>query len=354
MDKNLPRLFETSTSADKNECYCLDMKVGINKLLEPLATTLVRIYQPLRPRKLENEAILEELENAAGAVNVGWGTANNTRFAGKKIGVMVAGNSGKPGGSVGTLDGEIRKRAVRADYETQEEDIVSDWLYTASADHSVRNAVYGATIGQKWGMLDVRKGSTNTKTIQGVNYVDAKNPNYHIYGEAWTVNDVLLSMKKFDGAGVPYYDRSRTYQASLVFVSGPNAGCERGRTSSTGRTLNKHAAENYDYFRIGVKDAVRAGLDAMAAIGCDVALVARISCGIYAGDHKARINAEYNKLVNEVLDEQVYSSFTRRQYFDRIAIPMLPSAAGATKGRMTRTMKASPKCPHDLTICPVV
>ena len=101
-----------------------------------------------------------------------------------------------------------------------------------------------------------------------------------------------------------------------------------------------HGHENetfgsYDFFRECVKQAVRAGLDAMMREGCDVALLARISCGIYAGNHRERLNAEYLDLVNELLAEPIGSirdaetgaitgTSTRGHYFQEVLVPLLP------------------------------
>ena len=91
---------------------------------------------------------------------------------------------------------------------------------------------------------------------------------------------------------------------SLYFVSGPNAGAQgRDPRSSTRRTFNEEAAATYGIFREGVKAAVRAGLLAMAMDGCDVALLAGVATGLYAGDHRSTIRSEYAALVNEILAE---------------------------------------------------
>ena len=92
---------------------------------------------------------------------------------------------------------------------------------------------------------------------------------------------------------------------------------------------------SYDFFRECVKHAVRAGLDAMMREGCNVALLARISCGIYAGNHRERLNAEYLDLVNELLAEPIGSirdaetgaitgTSTRGHYFEKVLVPLLP------------------------------
>lgn len=114
-----------------------------------------------------------------------------------------------------------------------------------------------------------------------------------------------------------------------------------GEEAISGHYFNAvHGHENetfgsYDFFRECVKQAVRAGLDAMMREGCDVALLARISCGIYAGNHRERLNAEYLDLVNELLAEPIGSirdaetgaitgTSTRGHYFQEVLVPLLP------------------------------
>ena len=46
-----------------------------------------------------------------------------------RIGTMVAGNSGRPGGACGQANGSVAN--LHAGHSTQEEDVVSNWLITA-------------------------------------------------------------------------------------------------------------------------------------------------------------------------------------------------------------------------------
>ena len=90
------------------------------------------------------------------------------------------------------------------------------------------------------------------------------------------------------------YDVSRSFPAALVFVAGPNAGVRGTAQGAMSRTCSLEAERKYryDFFEDGLKEALRTGLDAMAAEGVDVALLAKVSCGIYAGPHKRTINNE--------------------------------------------------------------
>ena len=50
-----------------------------------------------------------------------------------RIGVLIAGNSGRPGGSVGNFGGGLNHKGVHTGHRTQEEDMVSNWLLTQVA-----------------------------------------------------------------------------------------------------------------------------------------------------------------------------------------------------------------------------
>jgi hypothetical protein len=58
------------------------------------------------------------------------------------LGVMVAGNSGRPGGATGGTAG-VMARAVHPNHSTQEEDVLSNWLVTTTACGHSRGAAHG-------------------------------------------------------------------------------------------------------------------------------------------------------------------------------------------------------------------
>ena len=55
--------------------------------------------------------------------------------------------------------------------------------------------------------------------------------------------------------------------------------------------------------------------------------MARVSCGIYAGPHKARINAEFVNLVDEILAEP-FGAATRGHYFLQVVVTQVPPETG--------------------------
>lgn len=264
--------------------------------------------------------MLEILESPGGMGTVGamiFESQPNSR-----IGALVAGNSGRPGGSVG-LPENVNHHEIHAMHRTQEEDIVSSWLYAECGNvedaRQRQTDVFRTTIARQWGMLAPE--TSGVRTVQGVNYSTVMDP--ASYGDAWTVRDAYLCGKSANGRT---FDLRRRYPATLVFVAGPNAGA-RGATrwSTTERTFHSGAARDYIFFRQAVVEALRAGFDGMALEGVTVALVARVSTGIYSGPHKERISREMPIIISAILQEPVGPrGETRGQYFDRVVMPMLP------------------------------
>ncbi len=271
-----------------------------------------------------------------GVTTAGYTLYKDPEFKDSKIGIMVAGNSGRPGGAIGGLKGVIVK-SVHPYHKTQEEDIVSNWLMTYAGD---LNELFLGTIHKKWGML-VPQGSTSVKTIQGIDYKKTTNPER--YADAWVVDYAILSKKRqstidsdiikdlktidpamyFNALG---YELDKTFPAILVWVAGPNAGFKGTPEGSGARTFNFHAANNWNFFRESIKWSIRAGLDAMIARSVDIALVAQISSGVYSGPHKSKIKKELLLITNEILNEpvcNVVGAPPRGIFFRRAIIPLI-------------------------------
>lgn len=93
----------------------------------------------------------------------------------------------------------------------------------------------------------------------------------------------------------------------LFFVYGPNVAASGSSTGSMSRTKIKEYRSERDYplFRESVKNAIRAGLISMADANIDVAILARVSGGIYSGNGNTNrlINSDYINIINELLLE---------------------------------------------------
>lgn len=241
-----------------------------------------------------------------------------------RIGVMVAGNSGKPGGALGGPNG-LKPDAVHLRHKTQEEDVLSTWMQAeADPDDATMQAdLFRRTIFGRWGMLNPR--GTDPATVQGVNYADCDQASQ--YADAWVVRNAVLSKR-----GNP----SAPFVADLVFVGGPNRSAKgRDASSSTTRTLNKRCAADYPFFKSCVKAAVTAGIDAMIGEGVNVALIAPVSCGIYAWNDRdandkagrnfqQKLRREFKGLVEDILDAHAPGcTHPRSDYFHSIFIPQM-------------------------------
>jgi hypothetical protein len=143
------------------------------------------------------------------------------------------------------------------------------------------------------------------------------------------VGDAALSAKRTNSNGQRFYNVHDQYPTSLVFVAGPNCGARGHDARSTmTRTFNPHAEADYALFRGGVKAALYAGLMAMARLGIEVALLAHVSAGIYAGPHRAMLHADFEAIVNELLEDTTMCSSPSGpvplgRYFHKVILTLL-------------------------------
>lgn len=247
---------------------------------------------------------------------------------GKDVAVMVAGNSGHPGGRV-TYKHNVLKRRVGCGHKGQEEDIVSSWLTAkgVSAFDCVRD---------RWGMANPGTGSV--RTVQGVDYSSAMDP--QLFADAWLVREGAVCRKyatstdgnQFDGI----FDSTDKIPVRLVFVAGPNGGCDQGPNSATRATLCAAAVRDVKFLKAGARQAIRAGLDAMIAEHAQVAVLAWISTGIYApAELRAHMQSAIPELVGELLREGVGPArIPRSHFFEQVVLPdiALPTAADLKDG----------------------
>jgi hypothetical protein len=282
---------------------------------------------PEPPEHIKQLAKYEEYINEGGLTNVGVNLKSMLPDA--RIGTMVAGNSGRPGGACGLKNSVVK---LHADHTTQEEDVISNWLITATYNNNdnmyndtSKTAIdlFNKTINMKWGMENPE--GADVKTIQGVDYTRA-DP-YH-YADAWVVPNAELSYKIVKPNNNEY-DFSRWYTTTLVFVAGPNCGKKPKRLISTmRRTFNKKMLNDYNLFKEGVQAALFAGLCAMAENGCTIALLAYVSAGIYAGKHQNQLRKDFENLVNELLKKKCLIKGTNKsielgRYFDKVILTKL-------------------------------
>ena len=205
-----------------------------------------------------------------------------------KIGVMVAGNSGRPGGAIyrpWKSSPQQRLEGVHPGHRTQEENVVAAWLVgserTAPQQLSPAwvqlrretfanmEARFRHCLHRKWGMVedDVRAfeafihrdGRSTVEPIrwpedvrqrwlatrQGVDYVNTENADD--YGDAWTLPDADLCVDMSDGGihGWRFFKLDQIVETTLIFVAGPNASSPLGNhmMGSKLRTQNKRCID---------------------------------------------------------------------------------------------------------------
>ena len=251
--------------------------------------------------------VVREVNHEYGAV----GYAAEISGVGNKVGVMVAGNSARPAGAIGdplacipTISHETVAKGFKGRLPTQEESVVSEWMHgehpgDGKEQEQERERLFRSTICGLWG----QKARQSHKTIQGVNYMSADRA--AAYADAWVVRDAKLRHREFGARA--------SVSATLVFVAGPNANktpapSDPNDYGSMWATANAPANRDYAFFRLCVKESVRAGLLAMQAEGVTHALVARVSCQLYAGPHRAAINRGFVGLVQEAANEIAYDA----------------------------------------------
>ena len=239
-----------------------------------------------------------------------------------RFGTMIAGNSGRIAGACGDTI-EMRFRSIHPNHTTQEENIVSNWVTTMEKLGYAREQLFAQLLDHgrpRWGLVKPLDNVDRT-TYQKKDYTVAKPRDYY---EAWAVQGAILSGDSMGGGGL--------YATSLVFVAGPNVGSRGTANGSMARTFN-HVLTEYKDFREAVKQAVRAGLVEMDKLGCQVALVAGVSTGIYAGPHRSDINVEFVDIVNEILREMSVV-FLKLVYYVTLPNDKTPGPDPATLKRL--------------------
>ena len=226
----------------------------------------------------------------AGSTQVAYrAQTNSTRPL--SIGVMIAGNSGRPGGAIyAPWFASLAKRlqGVRPGHWTQQERILAAWLVGSerTAPHQLlaemdqlrtetlmkMESRFLHCLYDKWGMVenDVKafegfidrdgsaSGTTHRwpddvrqrwlATRQGVDYVHTEKP--LDYGDAWILPDADLCVDLSDGGTTRwrFFKLDQIVRTTLIFVAGPNAchACLRKRShmmSSMLRTQNQRCLD---------------------------------------------------------------------------------------------------------------
>lgn len=289
------------------------------------ASSVGAIYQGMHVRR--HNTSFRRLAGVGGAGSVAHQiyTENKDRMD-VKVGVFLAANSGLPGGKLAQhLEEQHAISLADLNLPVQEESVLSNAFLTMfGGDITKQQEFYANTLAGKWGM--VNNNPNSYETIQGVNFKDSTNAND--FNQVYLVDNCKLSKlekSKADGKSVVLV-QGEECPVSFIFADSVNANTSMGKSaaSTMRRTCNKKAVTDYSFFRECVKVKLRAALDGAATQGVTHPLVALLSGGIYAGDHKAAITHDYNNILREVLSEAVGPNGEQRgQYFEDVIIPTL-------------------------------
>jgi hypothetical protein len=293
---------------------------------QPTVPTAVPDHDPPDGR---GESILSHVVEVGGLQNVGCSC-----YSTQSVGVLVAANSGRPGGSCGWGSGcgGVSSRQLHARHTTMEEDIVANWLLThafnsaggvaAPSAEELDRCANGAfrCIHNAWGLR--RESRTGNVTRQGVDYTRDGVEGVD-YADVWVVPGVRLSRKEScECSGQRWFDHSDQFEASLYFAAAPNAGPIGTSAGSMARTFNRRASEDEEHFMDGVRWALRASLCAMAKDGVHVVLLPLLGGGVYGGRWGGSgYRQRFIYLVKQVLEEKIAGrSACLQDYFNHVVI----------------------------------
>lgn len=184
---------------------------------------------------------------------------------------------------------------IHPNHTTQEEAVISN-IWETCKDNKDKQLLHpDGTLKVPWGLVHPmrevnRRGSK--LTFQKVDYTSSPD-----YGKAFPLN-TRASYQEF---GKPW-DLSKSYDCVLVVTAGPNNGNKgRSKWSSQTRTIDPKA-EDYEYFKGAIVNALVATLKVMKEQRVDVAILPGISTGLYAGGHKDQIATDYMDLVRQAIN----------------------------------------------------
>lgn len=290
-----------------------------------------------------NKANYEKYKNQILPNSIAWKWLTS---ADKKVGVMIAGNLGRPGGACvsysGNKDGKGAKFAGGMTFTwtdhynatTQEESTLSCLGLFYDNRHQLQNKLFARS--REYGM----RPPTGKDTDYEVK-IDANGS----AEEGWTTYPGIMKVNVFTEEIVGIrpsqkckniYEREYgfnlkapdlkvqrpTRDCYLSFVAGPNAskepfkyrdvgpyargvgGCNLYKLATVPRTRSL-AAMDYDIFQKYIRQAIAGSLYAMSRNGVKRAIIAPISTGLYAGNHKSEIIKE-GVFFNIAVDAVIY------------------------------------------------
>ena len=312
---------------------------------------------------------------------------------------MIAGNSGRPGGSIYKLwfsSPQQRLHAVHPGHRTQEESILSSWLVGSerTAPHQLSpecGQFRGQTcenmedrflrcLHRKWGMVEndvkafkgfiAEDGRPITDpsrwpddvrrrwlaTMQGVDYVNTQHAGD--YEEAWTLPDADLCVDESDGgpSGWRVFNLDKIVKTTLIFVAGPNAsnGWGHSMMGSVLRTRNKRCINEASRTSNVELRRTASGLEVNNIEKAAPFFVSCVRNAMRAG-LDAAIEAGIDVIVLARISGGIYAGAWRdkmtRQFYRKLVEDLLEEEVVVTVASPTPTVDAAPD-PQDAAPVP--
>lgn len=232
------------------------------------------------------------------------------------VGLMIAGNIGRPGGSCVEPHRHVRGKIffkTKPKAKTQEESALSCLFEMHNGQYKHDLIQFLSAASEKY-RLPPAKGTEADFLVTDANgkKVDARDAGAELYSREY-------------GTSLWAHNRPQIY---VSFVAGPNANGKPGdvhkprrseELDSMYRTLSITAMQSYEFFEAMVRAAVKASLYSMLETkGVKRAIIAPVSCGLYAGEYEDAICSEYPLLCLRVLRELYTECKTS---FDEVMIP---------------------------------
>eukprot|EP00392_Amoebophrya_sp_AT5.2_P001321 g1323.t1 len=259
--------------------------------------TLRFVQHPMKGQNLADEMVTKGRKDPV--------TGKSSKVKASKIALVIAGNSGLPGGGTTGMSAKGKFRVqipkIHNGHGTQEESVVSNWYVHQvqgypqllpggrgkkfqqgmQPNHFAQKLIqlYVKTIQAKWGLKSNNAG--DYATVQGLDYVHTQNP--VAFADCWVVRNPRIGAEKaapkLDNPKTRSQDWKKTWRhaaktypsmtngghqlGALLFVAAPNAACTSKHPSgSCTRTKNQYAAKNLNFFLSGLQAAVTGAIDA--------------------------------------------------------------------------------------------
>ena len=289
--------------------------------IPPVSVSIPPSAPALAPAPTPVPASLEEITGKSQDI------ANDPKFAGLKVGVAIAGNAGLPGGSFGNSYQQGTPLDIDKPYSTQEESVIASWLKAVRANREDHNIAFATSLynPKRWGLVHFKRDLglfEAKKTIQGRDYTI---PFWDITNNKAKYNQSENYNFCFAVENVPLYDSKDEFKrdVDLFFIFGPNVAASKKTFGSMARTKVRDykPVRDYPVFRECVKTALRAALITMIGRGIEVAILPRVSGGIYSDSSYTRgvINSQYPVIINEILNE-IVAGARIREYFKHVIL----------------------------------